>query len=406
VDALALDANGDVIAGGTIVEPKEGDDFVVMRLDGQTGRRRWRAIVRGRASQDDYEEAYGLAVAPSGDVVAAGSVEEMEGPGHYGNFAVVTLNGATGAERWRFVVDGAVTGSARSVAVDTHGDVVAAGDLEPDMASTLSSTVVKLAGPSGTVVWQQPPAHVVNLSSIAVDGEGDVLLAGTADGSDGPGSEFGVLKLSGVSGDTQWIARESIDNQRWQEALHVVVDGVDGVFAAGITDDGSGEPGGADGEVLTVVRLDPATGATRWRYRIGGAGNGAFVYDLVLGPAGTILAAGYTNNPVTCEDGFVVALDRVSGEPRWSQTFDGSLTAATCHPECPDEGPPVPCPAVDDDYVSNLAVDAASRIFVAGYLVNGTEHRPRFEYFLRQLASGNLWPLSDPGGIQAQERHP
>jgi hypothetical protein len=275
VNALTFGANGDVIAGGTIDEPKEGDDFVVTRLDGRTGRRRWQAIVRGRAGKGGFEEADGLAIAPSGDVVAAGSVQETEGPGYYGNFAVVALDGGTGAERWRFVVDGAGTGWAGSVAVDADGDVVAAGVVGSDLPPDESVTVVKLTGASGTVVWQQQPAHVVHLNGMAMDRQGDVLLAVTADGSDGPGSEFGVLKLSGASGNTQWITRQSIDNQRWQSALHVVVDETDAIFAGGVTDDGSGTPGFDEGQVFTVVRLDPATGAAQSQYRIGGAGNGA-----------------------------------------------------------------------------------------------------------------------------------
>jgi hypothetical protein len=68
---------------------------------------------------------------------------------------------------------------------------------------------------------------------------------------------------------------------------------------------------------------------------------------------------------------------------------------------------------VDDDEISNVAVDAAGRIFVAGHVVNGAGHlvrgierKPQIEYFLRQLASKNLWPLSDAEGIRERERRP
>jgi hypothetical protein len=149
----------------------EQDDFVVVRLDGRTGRPRWRAVVRGRAPRGSYEAANDAAIAAGGDVVAAGSVADAEGPGHYGNFAVVSLHGVTGSERWRFVVDDAgVSGMAVRVGVDAEGDVVAAGHLSHDFA--IRVVVVKLAGETGTVRWRQQPPHVGDVRDMVLDRHG------------------------------------------------------------------------------------------------------------------------------------------------------------------------------------------------------------------------------------------
>jgi outer membrane protein assembly factor BamB len=385
VYALAVTPNGDVVAGGTMLNGSERDDFVVMRLGAHTGRPMWQAVVRGRAPQAPYEQAADVALAPNGDVVAAGSIADIDAYGHYGNFAVVALHGTTGTERWRFVVEGAVTGMATQVAVDGAGDVIVAGTQEPDSTFDVPSiTVMKLAGASGAVLWQQRPTHVLDVRHMVLDGRGDVLLAVTADARDGRGNALGVVKLSGVTGDTDWIARTSLTDDRWQVAVRVIADDVGGVFAAGMIDDGTGHSSHDEGMVFTVVHIDSATGALRWSYRVGGDGRTGFAEFLALGPGGTILAAGSASTPATCEDAFVVALDRASGEPRWSQTFDGSFATTDCHPQLLDHGL---TPPVDNDAVTGLAVDRAGRIIVGGYLQNGTR-RPRSVPFLRPLAVG------------------
>jgi outer membrane protein assembly factor BamB len=383
VNALVVMPDGDVVAGGTMLNGAEQDDFVVARLAAGTGRTVWRVIVRGNAPQGSYEQAEDLTVAPNGDVIAAGSIADTEAFGHYGNFAVVALDGDTGAERWRLVVDGDMTGTAQHVTVDRTGDVIVVGGISPDSSfDPVPPTVMKLAGATGAVLWQRQPAHLRGVRDMALDGAGDLLLAGETDSSEGSGDAMGVVKLVGPSGDTEWITRQSLADGRWQTAMNVVADGVGGVFAAGMTNDGTGEASSNEGYVFTVVRLDSATGDVRWRYGVGGAGLAGFARFVLLGPADTILAAGSSSTPTTCTDGFVVALDRASGAPRWSRTFDGSFATADCHPPLPGDGPPDP---VDDDDVSGLAVDGAGRIVIAGSLDAGTR-RLRQVPFLRSLA--------------------
>src|SRR5262249_24725173 len=55
VSALVALPNGDTVAGGTMLNGAQRDDFVVRRLDARTGQRRWQAIVRGRAARASYE---------------------------------------------------------------------------------------------------------------------------------------------------------------------------------------------------------------------------------------------------------------------------------------------------------------------------------------------------------------
>jgi outer membrane protein assembly factor BamB len=134
--------------------------------------------------------------------------------------------------------------------------------------------------------------------------------------------------------------------------------------------------------VFRVVRLDPTTGGVQWSYRKGGGGNSGFATQLAVAADGAILAAGTGGTIATCTDAFVVALDRATGTPRWSETSDGPLATAECHPDCDETRD---CPAVDDDAVNALGVDAVGGILVGGVLIGGTRRHATTVSFLRLL---------------------
>src|SRR5262249_39412078 len=81
IGQVAFASNGDVVAAGTMIQGDEQNDFVVRRLDGRTGRTRWHATVHGAARNVSYEGARAVAIAPSGDVVAGGAVDERDAIG-------------------------------------------------------------------------------------------------------------------------------------------------------------------------------------------------------------------------------------------------------------------------------------------------------------------------------------
>ena len=116
----------------------------MVKLDGASGAERWRQGINGTANGNDGARA--VAVDAVGDVVAAGFIMNSGGTL---DFAVVKLDGASGAERWRQGINGTANGSdaAVAVAVDAAGDVVAAGTTRN--SGTLDFTVVKLRGTDG-----------------------------------------------------------------------------------------------------------------------------------------------------------------------------------------------------------------------------------------------------------------
>src|SRR5262249_45379655 len=125
-NAVATDAEGNVIAGGCLYNRVTAEDFTVIKLDGKTGEELWRVEINGTANGRDQVNA--LAVDARGDVIAAGWLLNRNTSF---DFAVVKLDGKTGAELWRVEINGTANreDEATAVAVDSDGHVVAVGEI-------------------------------------------------------------------------------------------------------------------------------------------------------------------------------------------------------------------------------------------------------------------------------------
>jgi len=157
--AVTVDAAGDVIAAGELINGGREGDFAVIKFAGSTGMEVWRQQI-DQDGGPDY--AFAVAVEETGDVIAGGGLSHK----HYGNpgFAVVelsALDGAAGPARGRslMVRDLAGTPSARTIsafaqdtsivtpALGTVGDPTLAGaTLRLVNAITLESATFVLPG--------------------------------------------------------------------------------------------------------------------------------------------------------------------------------------------------------------------------------------------------------------------
>jgi hypothetical protein len=181
-----------VVAAGSVSPTGTGADFTVLKVDGVSGVERWRQTLSGTANESD--SAHAVAVDAAGDVIAAGSLVNT---GTGSAFTVVKFDGASGAERWRQVTPG----NGQRVAVDTAGDVVAAGVTTSPDAAINYFTVIKFDGASGAERWRRviPTPSGCCLSGVsAVDAAGDVVAAGSIQDNDG--SHYTVVKLRGTDG--------------------------------------------------------------------------------------------------------------------------------------------------------------------------------------------------------------
>ena len=135
--AVALDANGDVIAAGTTRNAATRADFTVVKVSGADGAELWRTSIHGTlcypsvCTPPEDDTARAVAVDAYGDVIAAGTINGF-GIAR-GEFFVVKLSGETGTEVWRTSFSRSIPTSedagshATAIAVDAYGDVVATG---------------------------------------------------------------------------------------------------------------------------------------------------------------------------------------------------------------------------------------------------------------------------------------
>jgi len=197
--AITVDGAGNAVAAGFTVNARLNPDFTVVKLDWASGIELWRQVIAGTAHGVSFNSATAVAVDGVGDVVAAGRIINTTA-----DFIVIKFDGASGTELWRQVINGAANGAdqALSVAVDSKGNVVAAGRMA-NTGTSYDLTVVKFDGISGTELWHRViPGAAGDFSAplvITLDAAGNVVAAGGAKNS-GTDDDFTVIKLKGADG--------------------------------------------------------------------------------------------------------------------------------------------------------------------------------------------------------------
>ena len=256
---------------------------------------------------------------------------------------------------------------AHAIAVDGSGNIYVAGWTESTWgdpihpyASGRDAFVAKLNS-SGERLW-----HTFMGSSssdeglcVAVDGDGNVYVAGTSDAEwgepvhshAGTGMYDGFAVKLNSDGERQWQTFMGGDGDDWARAIAVDTSG--NVYVAGVgsgwwdTDPVSGPQGGFD---VFVTKLS-ADGVQQWHTNVGSAGHD-FNRSMAVDGSGNVYVVGRSDadwgspvNPFAgAEDAFVAKLNN-SGALLWN-TFMGS--------------------AVENDGAMGVAVDGSGNVYVSG----------------------------------------
>lgn len=365
---FAVAPDGGLVVAGTVrADDRSVEDLVVERLDGRSGRRRWRVRGRNGARRDAVQD---VAIDPDDRIVVLATTHAEATAEDPARLLVQLLDGQTGSERWR--VEEPLPGrhaAARKVAFDEEGAVFVAGSIDafPKGAMKLS--------PDGVEMWANH--HILGgIRDVAVASDGDLLVVG-------PG--FIVQAYSGRTGALEWWSSAGTTTAAGALGARLLVDPAGPVYAIGIGDDGTA-PVIFGGHVFTVVALRPHDGSHIWEFTTGGAGLGADGMALALAPGGRLVAAGNQSTASTCRDAFVVMLDRATGAVVDSVTIDGSYATTSCVEYCIGRS----CVDVDDDSVTAVVVDQAGQVTVATSTV---ERRGRHDYRFRSSVRA-LGPLS------------
>jgi cysteine-rich repeat protein len=276
-------AGGDAVAAGNL-----GAHFAVARFDADTGAVIWQRADVGNASSADVANAVAFG---AGRVVAAGQLVNLAGDP---DFAVIAYDAVTGAELWRVVLDGTLTGAndedaALGVSIDAAGDVLAVGRIS-NTTNDDDGIAVKLAGATGAELWRTtfngPNNNDDVFNGLALDGNGDLLVSGTIRSRE-TRADVLVAKLANATGAELWRA---------------TLDGTDH-----LADTGTAVAAAPDGDLVAVGRLRNGTDDGFLVTRRAGASGGDF-------PCGD----GLPNPGELCDDGN-------------AETGDG------CRPDCTPE---------------------------------------------------------------------
>jgi len=283
----------------------------------------WQTNING-ATNFSVDSARAVAVDGAGNIVAAGSTTNS-GPNP--DFTVVKLDGVSGEELWHRIINGTANSidGAAAVTVDGKGNVVTAG-FTFNIGTFAAFTVIKFDGMNGEELWRQEidgafssPFQHDEARAVTADSVGNVVAAGFITNTLNS-NDFTVIKFDGVTGTEIW--RQVISSTAafsFNRANAVTVDGADNVVAAGVTwRSGSSTD-------FTVIKFDGVTGAELWRQEINGTTNGGNVANAVMvDPNGDVVAAGFTQNSGTFLDFTVIKFDGASGEELWRQEINGT----------------------------------------------------------------------------------
>jgi hypothetical protein len=295
-NAVAVDAAGNVVAAGHTEIAGIGGVFTVIKFNGASGAELWRQEIRG-GGDSSGAEAHLVAVDSASNVVAAGNLNVGCGFWDYGcttHPTVIKLSGVNGAELWRKGFEGSASEPdwVNAVVVDAAGDVVAAGATN-NLNTGLDFTVIKFNGVNGAELWRRDINGTWDqASSVAVDSAGNVVAAGLTI-SAGTFEDFTVIKFNGVNGAEIW--RQNINGTALGSdfAGAAAVDAAGNVVAAGSTrNNGTGTD-------FTVIKFDGASGQELWRQSFSGSSGFEHAAAVAVDTAGNVAAAGSVGSEFT-----------------------------------------------------------------------------------------------------------
>jgi uncharacterized delta-60 repeat protein len=377
--ALALDISGNAVVTGGIVNASGSYDYLTAKLSAADGSEIWRAVTDGAAHQVDV--AYAVVLDASGNAVVTG--RSVNSSGYY-DYLTVKLAAADGSEVWRAVTDGAAHGDDESYAIvlDASGNVLVTGKsnwkyLTVKLASADGSEVwravsygnddrayamtidasgnavvtgaslnasgnrdfltVKLFAVDGSEVWRggAVPApsgsqfadmrdltsyYLVNKQLVAVDGQGNSLVAGYA--YNGENTDYLIVKFSGVDGTKLW-SRQIDGGYGDDYAYAIALDASGNAVVTGASVNANGNY-----DYLTL-KLFAADGSEAWRVRTEGAAHESDVAQAVaLDASGNVLVTGMSTSSMSDKDYLTVKLSAADGREIWRAVTDGAAHQA------------------------------------------------------------------------------
>jgi hypothetical protein len=313
--AMVTDPAGNAIAAGQTATTATKIDWLIVKRS-PSGAKEWIATWDGAGHDDDY--LTGAACDGAGNVYACGM--SVVGTSQY-DAAVVKFRASDGKRLWKYVYAGPWTPQGRNwahaIAVDASGNAYIAGQSD-DSAGMPDILVMKLS-PKGRVVWMRRvdgPAHLADYAEkIALRGR-SVYVA--AESSPVANSTSVMLLKYSTSGRRTWT-------RTWQDAPGITVSEIRALAVDGQGDPivAGASLKATPFSKAFLVSWTPS-GHQRWAktyWKTATAENAEFNAIAVDG-SGRIWAAGSIGTSGSTQDALLVRYSS-SGTIAWTQTFDG-----------------------------------------------------------------------------------
>lgn len=310
---VAVDPGGSVlVAGSTFVGPTPGGHWeVFVRKYDAFGTLLW-------VRQFGTAEASGVSVDSLGNVLVAGLTRgSLSGYANAGESdAFVRKYDAAGSEMWTRQFGSTLSDLARSVAVDTFGNVLLTGDTSGALPGAVSigatDVFVRKYDPSGNELWTRQFGSPISDEGrrVVVDSSANVLVVGSTVGAL-PGQTFAggadvFVRKYDAAGSEVWTRQYGTTDVEFAKAAVVDVTGNVVVVA---------QAGG-----ISVVRKFDASGNELWTRQPATTYPSALAVD----SAGNLVLAGLAPGagPFVNNDIALRKLDS-SGNTVWAQQFGG-----------------------------------------------------------------------------------
>ncbi len=398
--AAAVLPGGDLLITGT-VDQAEGDRLLTARIGGQDGLLRWTSSPT-HAPGDEESIGSGVAVHRDGSVAVVGAIDVSSGND---TWSVSKLEAISGSSLWTqlnppiaapvsstgrramvvdasgrtaftgggqgeclttlVTADGALQWSAsyrfsqsqtsrcRAAVFDPQGNVIAVGD-----AGGVTHAV-KYDADSGQALWTSSYFRVdfgsIFPAAVAVDGHGDLLIAGH---SYRPGIpifalrdryDLSVVKFRGSDGELLWEHHYDSPGGQSDLAHAIAIDGYGDLF---VTGQSGGYTHHFNGSIVdpydyVTLRLDGRTGNRLWLVRYDGpAARSDVATDIALDAIGNVIVTGSSEGTGNGSDYATLKYNGNSGNLIWQARYDG-----------PEQG---------NDLASALALDSRGQVVVTG----------------------------------------
>ena len=316
---IAVDGSGNVFVTGRSAGSGGGDfplDYATIAYSG-AGVPLWTNRYNGPSNSDDGANA--VAVDGSGNVLVTGYSGYWNRFDWIYDYTTIAYSGA-GVPLWtRRYRPGNGPNQPVALAVDASGNVFVTGRYYPFGSNGAADSATIAYSGAGVPLWTK--LHKGSTSALAVDGSGNVLVAGDS-----------TIKYSGA-GVPLWT------NLYTGAARGVAVDASGNVFVAGYS-----VGSGGDSDYVTIAYS--GAGVPLWTDSYGGRGPASDIANAVaVDASGNVFVTGYSYGVEGYEDYATIAYSG-AGVPLWTNRYNG--------------------PGNGSDIAIAMAVDRSGNVFVMG----------------------------------------